>query len=514
MFYVINLARRSDRKTDFIKKFESLEISDHYEFVEAVEEVKYEDSIILGKIKNKNPRMLATSLSHYKTWKLIAESDEPYGVVLEDDILFQYDFKKHWIKIKQKLKRCSETMELIYLGMGDCLPIHTKPPSLTLLKAQEKSHVLKGSVVNDLFGTPDQKSPYIFDWFGSFSYIITKQGANLLINLAETLKIDCSIDKWIQKSIISKKVSIPLLIYHPALTKNVYDSDIQITNKSLEIKNNKNEECSIKTAFLIVVEKSECYYLESTILSILRNAKYPNNVMFAFRIEYDDSISKTIIQNLRDGNYDSDGIMLKPSVCIIQGSYKPLNELHNEYNNLWRCYFRVADLFVCWDWDKKLISKEWDLTLLKYWRSYGYPEIACFQIESNVERNSNSLNDEYYDDHDIWYFSTPIMTKELLLSIDHISISPNINEYIKYVCYLSKITIIIKNIQSQRISDTRVMYDEKVIEDFYESSTTKYNIMKDINTIKKSPKYKECGMWFDLPNDWNSTKTIGESKLN
>ena len=100
MFYVLNLTRRTDRKTDFTKRFNDLEISDPLEFVEAIDGSKQE----LNRLGNyENPRLAATAQSHYKIWKLIAESDKSYGVVLEDDILFHYNFKKQWLKIKNTL---------------------------------------------------------------------------------------------------------------------------------------------------------------------------------------------------------------------------------------------------------------------------------------------------------------------------------------------------------------------------------------------------------------------------
>jgi GR25 family glycosyltransferase involved in LPS biosynthesis len=509
MFYVINLARRSDRKTSFIQKFEELGISDPYEFVEAVDGVGCFETMDVLKSNNDytNPRISATIVSHYKTWKLIAESDEPYGVVLEDDVLFHHEFKKHWLKIKKNLKTFD--LDLLYLGMGDCLPIHTKPPSLSLLRAQEKSHVVKENHKEiGLFGTPNPKSPYIFDWFGAFSYVLTRQGAKLLVKLAEEEKIDKSVDVWIKESIIPKKVSVPLITYHPSFAQNVYDSDIMLTQRKLS---ENLENFNYKTAFLLVVAKTDCYYLEATILSILRNSKNPNNVMFAFKIENDDSISKTIINNLRNGNYDSNGIILKPQVCLVQGPPDSKTSINDEYNNLWRCYFRVADFFVCWDWDKTIISPEWDTVLYKYYRAYNCPKIACFQIESNVQLDSNSLNN-CAPESNVWDFSNPFLTNQLLIAMNHVSVSSNINEYLKYICYLSKITIIVKGIQSKRISDSRI-YDQDEIDKFYEDPFVKLSINNSILDIKKNGLYEKCGLWIEKPKNWDITKTIGESKI-
>ena len=505
-FYVLNLLRRSDRKNNFTKKFSDLGISDSFEFVEAID-----GSYPISKNNYDNPRLLATAKSHYKIWELIAESDKSYGVVLEDDILFHYDFKKHWLKIKNKLKSVtsnSDCFELIYLGMGDYLPIHTEPPTKTLLDAQEKSHVIRYSVIHDYFGVPDVKSPYIFDWFGSFSYVLTKKAAQKLIKLFDSYKRTDYIDRWIKELPIKKHVTIPLLTYHPSIDTNIYDTDVTNTFMPIVECDNTN---GPSTAFLIIVPNSENYNLETTILSILRNAKNPDKVLFAFRINYNDNINLTIVKNLRNGLYDKDGVMLKPTVCLIQGPEYSDTTINEEYNNLWKCFFRIADFFVCWDYDK-LISSDWDFILNNYHMSNNCPKIACYQIQSNIERNVNALNSDNVVCKNINEFSTPFLTNKLAEILKGVGSCIYFNEYIKYVCYLTQITIIVKNINSTCISD-HTYEDEDDKKTFFESSTVKYFINNSILDIKKSPDYYSCGMWIDIPLEWATTKTVGESKL-
>ena len=69
MFYVINLLRRSDRKTEFLKKIEETGLS----------------------LDDVEVRIAATVQSHYNVWKKIANNpDSDFGVVMEDDIFFPY----------------------------------------------------------------------------------------------------------------------------------------------------------------------------------------------------------------------------------------------------------------------------------------------------------------------------------------------------------------------------------------------------------------------------------------
>jgi len=505
MFYILNLLRRTDRKITITKRFEELDILDEFNVVEGIDG---SEEPLVG---TDNPRILATAQSHRTVWQHIVDSgpggsDQPYGVVLEDDVLFHYDFKKHWLRTKRKIN--SDRFDLIYLGMGDCLPVHTKPPSLSLLCAQEKSHVLKGSTTQDYFGIPDPQSPYIFDWFGAFSYVLTKEGAQKLIDEFDRSYNKESIDRWIKNSSIKKHVTIPLLTYHPPLEQNMYDTDVAntyvpIVNKTILDKKFKT------TAFLIVVEKTtDKYYLEETVLSILRNATNPQKVVFAFRVDYDDTINLNIIGNLRNGNYDKDGVLLKPTVYLLKSERSCI---HQDYNHLWRCCSNV-DFFVCWDWDK-VISKDWDRTLNNYHSSHKKPPLACYQIQSNIERNVDTLNSENTNNVlNISEFSTPFLTNRLVSLMGGIGLCAYYNEYLKYVCYLSKITILVKDITSRCISDTRYE-DENVRLDFFSSVTIKNNINDSIRTIIIQPDYRQCGMWIDPPQYWSTTKTIEESIL-
>ena len=227
MFHVINLKRRSDRKESIIEKFKNTGLNlDSLIIHEAIDGINGINSNLISSLNDfdNNPRIAATALSHYNIWIEIAESDNPFGVILEDDINFHPDFKKRWLKIKTILKGIRDPM-VIYTGMGDFLPIHTNPPSESLLRAQEKSHIIKGTEKLGIMGEPDVKSAYIFDWFGAFSYIVTKSAAQKLVKEVETYKFKKAVDVWIKDCNIKKYLTNHLLKYNYLYKNNMYDSD-------------------------------------------------------------------------------------------------------------------------------------------------------------------------------------------------------------------------------------------------------------------------------------------------
>ena len=82
-------------------------------------------------------------------------------------------------------------------------PLHTDCPSKILLKSQEKDHVHKNSLKFNFLGEINNRSPYVSNK-RTFSYIISKTMACLLINLIQVQKIDCELDDWFIRLIDNK----------------------------------------------------------------------------------------------------------------------------------------------------------------------------------------------------------------------------------------------------------------------------------------------------------------------
>jgi GR25 family glycosyltransferase involved in LPS biosynthesis len=506
MFYIINLLRRSDRRTEILKKIEETGLSlDDIEITEAVDGITPFESTVVGQPNdyNNNPRIAATIQSHYNIWEKIALGDSDFGVVLEDDIFFHPEFKKNWMKLKQKLKIRAKRTEIIYIGMGDFLPIHTAPPSMSLLKAQEKAHIMKGSIEQGVLGKINEKSAYIFDWYGAFSYVISKATAKNLIYKAETFKINKAVDVWLKNLDIEKRVSVPLLTFHSCYDQNLYDSDTWGITKpctTFELKSKKYQ-----TAFLIPTY-GRVDQLKLSVESIMVGADYPSNVLMVFKVDQGDTETSNFISDLRK-RYPN-------QVCMITGPHKERSKLNEMYTMAWKCYTKVANFFVIWE-DDKLINKGWDTTLFKYYESYNKPSIACFQIQSNVDKNCDTLNSKNQSIN-VWDFSTPFLTRDLLETIESVSPCSNVNEYLRYICYISKITIFIRDIKTSNLESIKrgTGEDHKQINyDFYNNELTKEQLNLDISKVMGSINYKTCGLWVPVPDEWSTTPTIDESRL-
>jgi GR25 family glycosyltransferase involved in LPS biosynthesis len=266
--YVINLEKRNDRLEKFKTMFEKYGPGSEelpLEVIKAVDGTEFNDIESLKSnisdmndipnsiVKflecendyNDNPRIFACALSHIITWKKIAEGTS-YGIIFEDDINFREDslFKKNYKKYfddivrldhyNNKHKEHNENNEnkehfVVYLGIGDVLPIHINIRSESLMRAQEKSHIK--DFINDSIGTPKEKNAFIFDWFGAFSYCISPKTAQFLLDNLEKNGLHNAIDVHIKRTLMPYVVW-PLLIYHDRL--ETCDSDIVGRKRSID----------------------------------------------------------------------------------------------------------------------------------------------------------------------------------------------------------------------------------------------------------------------------------------
>ncbi len=246
--YVINLKRRSDRKEKFLKKYNDSLNSFKLNIVEAIDGSLENNKSYLNEYvsddmteyKN-NPRIHATIMSHVKVWSAISTGSDKYAIIFEDDINFRDNFNLKEYKIssffnenvfKEMDDIFKDKESIIYAGAGDCLPIHTRPPTESALRAQEKSHVIisgQGNYKNfegyKNFGPPNTKSAYVFDWFGAFSYILSKETATYLLDIAQKEPINKAVDVWLKDKLKNKYLTIPLLSYHDNIDGS-YDSDV------------------------------------------------------------------------------------------------------------------------------------------------------------------------------------------------------------------------------------------------------------------------------------------------
>lgn len=383
--------------------------------------------------------------------------------------------------------------------MGDFLPIHTSPPSEILLKAQEKAHIIPNTLRYGVFGKPRPESMYIFDWYGAFSYIINKKTAQKLYNLTNTPQKP--VDVWLKETPITKLVSVPLLTYHSTWDGNIYDSDILGVVKPLSgypIKTN------YITRFVIplIDRPGAISQFKNTINTILDCAKYPDQIEFSVLYSYNSSDVNEYIQDLRSRDI---------RVYTTQiNSFDHYDQTCDIYNNLCKGN-NISTFTAIWE-DNKIISKDWDEILFKYYEANGSPSLASFQIKSNLEQNSGKLNDR--ESFDVWGYKNPIVTTKLINKLNHVAKYPHIWEYLRYVVYIAKINIFVKDIKNTQTEGT---YDIKgydnIVHSFYNNPIVKTNVKDDIQLIVKDSEYRVCGIWVDTPTNWDSTTTIEDSRI-
>lgn len=495
--YVINLKRRLDRKNNIENKFQSLD----YQFVEAVDgseqSLPQNDYLHNKNDYHGNPRISATILSHCKVWELIASTGgvnpkgvaASGGVIFEDDINLHPNFKSLWDRIYPKIRN---TKGIVYLGLGDFLPIHTNCPFQSLLEAQERAHIVKGSQ-RGVLGKPNTKSSYVFDWFGAFSYYISTDTAKQLLGLAKTQKIGTALDVWLKDSPIPKYCTVPLLAYHNCIDKNIYDSDTWGITRPIQGHQLGN---TYKTLFLLpLYTKNIVNYdpqiLKDTLQNLVDNSKYPMAV--SILLDY-DSPEKDIVVGFKE----------KMKIYTVFAKIGDMGK-HEMYNTLSRTETREYDFVAIWELGQ-LVNENWDDVLYKYYEVYNRPTFASFQIQSNIEQNCDTLNKGSNLNN---IYKNPILTSDLIQLMDHISIHENVTEYLKYITYLSKINIVVKDINT-RSNLSRINED---YEGFFHHQVIKTKINKMVLGITKNPKYKPCGIWVPHPTEWDQHTTIDQTRL-
>ena len=489
MFYVINLPRRTDRLKQFTSRWLNAWKGEDPEIV-VVKAVDGTENTINHKLLTlvdvynndfyNNPRILATILSHLDTWYRIAHGPYDYGVIMEDDILFRPDFLEKWKAMD--IKRLLRKFDILYIGAGDVLPMHTDCiKSDTLYRSQEKSHVTK--VKYNAMGHPNYNSGYLFDWLGAFGYCITKESATKLLDVIKNSGINKAIDVWLKENVEPKRqyISVPLLVYHPKYCSNHYDSDtlgIGIPNDEVEIKKPGN------ITFLIPTYKRPNQLIK-TVKTIMNNARWPKNITFAFYTVFGDTETENVLKDLK--KYITS---LGSSACHMSGPFRNRTQLHDHYNSLWRCYFRMSDFFMVWNDHTTLDTVDWDYQLFKHHYYLRNPEIAAYT----------------YDDK---LFA---VTNQTFLEMGKVSPICNIKNYIRLLFGYGKVLIYTKALKSTTEEVEYVHMDialkEFVHNSLYNSPLTKDYMNKDLLKLIKSPWYRECGAWIPFPDNWNESKTI------
>lgn len=193
--YVISLAEAVDRQEKMSHHLKELNLA--YSLVEAVN--GREQDLLSHPIYDQKKRLrgfgrdlksteIACALSHQKAWDIIAQSDEAFGLVLEDDARLSDDAPE----LINKTAAQYPDFELVRL-FGD--------PRKLSQKGRVLSEIAPGCNLTKRFALPG----------GAHAYIVTKEAAVKLSNLMNKNKLSVPVDVLMGQDWLSNVQSLMLI---------------------------------------------------------------------------------------------------------------------------------------------------------------------------------------------------------------------------------------------------------------------------------------------------------------
>lgn len=172
--YIINLDKDTSRLEKVIKQLTDYNIT-NYARIPAVygkdlseDEIKEATSDFCNKFCTKSS--IGCALSHIKAYKEILSNEDPYALILEDDVVFEDNFKD---LVREKLEMVPKDFDIVYLGCNNC--------------NSEGNIKSLADVYGLMFDTKYQK---VNDWvyspklaFALHAYIVSNTGAKKLLEI-------------------------------------------------------------------------------------------------------------------------------------------------------------------------------------------------------------------------------------------------------------------------------------------------------------------------------------------
>lgn len=202
--YFINLDRRTDRLHHmlintpfFTERFSAIDSKQ----MELTDEVK---KLFPKTWQKRTKAEICCAISHYRLWqKLIADRDARNYLILEDDTVFKPGFENFWNQVYSN--HVPKDAFLIYLG--GCQPWNKPEYHKVLQRHNDYFYTVKK---NDYFTKDDH-----FWHMNANSYILSKQGANLLCQWVEQFGMDQALDNFMQNFFNENKFfAAPELVFH------------------------------------------------------------------------------------------------------------------------------------------------------------------------------------------------------------------------------------------------------------------------------------------------------------
>lgn len=218
---VVNLDRRPDRWEEFRSQVPP-ELS--YERFPAVDGSVIDMTDKLKHLFRNNDfgfrqGVVGCALSHLELWKRLVNSGQEMCLILEDDVEFAPSFA---LKLEEILKTAPPFWDLLFLGH------HLQKQFITDHRDPEKLPTWENMLD---YSVPQRKS-----WVGTFAYLVSREGAQKLIEFVETQGIQHGVDYLMQLRFphVSAYGCRPMLVYSEYVQpgKSV-DTDIQFNHKAV-----------------------------------------------------------------------------------------------------------------------------------------------------------------------------------------------------------------------------------------------------------------------------------------
>jgi glycosyl transferase family 25 len=138
--------------------------------------------------------VIGCAMAHIKVWKLFLESNTEYAIILEDDVVFEHNFKE---KLDLGIKNTPDDFDILYLG---CFGCQNNLNFNTLQFANLGILNLKANFKNQFVNKP-------FVALATHAYIVSRNGAKKLLSYIDR-NIYTHIDIHIQELVSNKLINI------------------------------------------------------------------------------------------------------------------------------------------------------------------------------------------------------------------------------------------------------------------------------------------------------------------
>jgi GR25 family glycosyltransferase involved in LPS biosynthesis len=438
---VVNLKRRIDRKDNIIKLFENINF-ERYTFFEAIDgtntNLNYEiKKLFENNDFNNKKGVIGCALSFYNIWINLSEDKyNNYYILFEDDIYLSNNFTEYFIKSKEYINNNIDNTDILFLGYT--------PYNKNILNNTDNFNIVDFN--SDL---------YIGGFFG---YIITKNGANKMLDFIDKNGIKYGIDYLIKiNKDLKLKVINPLITFSKPVESycDDVDTDIQKNNDFFNLNEifDYNNYLFIKDQDQIDNDYINDTYIKNNINDLINISNKDDDIVAFNTLGF----FKTKIDSLSNSKWygNNDGIFIK--LNSIQKVKIIGDNLLNE-NFLWN--------------NIKIVSENYNLSnnIINYHIINKNRNILNLENSIFIEDENNLWNNNYYNN----YNKNIIKNNDNLLIINNESLNNDFLTYIKNKSTINfdlfneninnryKYSLFSNNLSESIISETLAFYNKKL----------------------------------------------------